>query len=184
MYHCPLKAFLNIHRKKLHQRILFDRSHTTQKIVYNFNFPLLMISAHFLWRLENPKPFSERRFFKRYLTFWNLYNLFADFFFLVGLLLKLLELLMVEEVINTRKSLDNHLFFIIFSRHKLPSISERYHFSMCLFCLLQAYSTIQMADERAFHLAAGKRILWGAAFSLAILKTIKVIWLHFMANKS
>ena len=32
-----------------------------------------------------------------------------------------------------------------------------------------------MANERAFHLAAGKRILWGAAFSLAILKTIKVI---------
>ena len=82
--------------------------------VYNFNFPLLMISAHFLWRLENPKPFSERRFFKRYLTFWNLYNLFADFFFLVGLLLKLLELLMVEEVINTLKSLDNHLFLLFF----------------------------------------------------------------------
>ena len=99
---------------KLHQRIYFDRSHTTQKIVYNFNFPLLMISAHFLWRLENPKPFSERRFFKRYLTFWNLYNLFADFFFLVGLLLKLLELLMVEEVINTRKSLNNHLFILFF----------------------------------------------------------------------
>ena len=30
MYHCPLKAFLNIHRKKLHQRIWFDCSHTTQ----------------------------------------------------------------------------------------------------------------------------------------------------------
>ena len=135
-----------------------------------------MISAHFLWRLENPKPFSERRFFKRYLTFWNLYNLFADFFFLVGLLLKLLELLMVEEVINTRKSLNNHLFILFFSRHKLPSICKG------VFCLLQAYSTIQMADERAFHLAAGKRILWGAAFSLAILKTIKVIGLNFMAN--
>ena len=40
-----------------------------------------------------------------------------------------------------------------------------------------------MADERAFHLAAGKRILWGAAFSLAILKTIKVIGLPFIHTR-
>ena len=133
MYHCPLKAFLKIHRKKLHQRILFDRSHTTQKIVYNFNFPLLMISAHFLWRLENPKPFSERRFFKRYLTFWNLYNLFADFFFLVGLLLKLLELLMVEEVTNTQISLDKHLFLLFFPSETAKHFLNQGTVSQCIF---------------------------------------------------
>ncbi len=55
-----------------------------------------MGTAYFLWKLENPKPMHERRFFKRYLTFWHLYNLFADFFFLIGLLMKLLEFLMQD----------------------------------------------------------------------------------------
>ena len=34
----------------------------------------------------------ERRFFKRYLTFWHLYNLFADFFFLVSIPLNFVSL--------------------------------------------------------------------------------------------
>lgn len=92
-----------------------------------------MGTAYFLWKLEIPKPMSERRFFKRYLTFWHLYNLFADFFFLIGLLMKLLEYLMKK---------DTH-----------SSVHE-------------------MIDMN--NLAAAGRILWGAAFSLAILKTIKV----------
>ena len=91
------------------------------------------IAAYFLWKLENPKPMNERRFFKRYLTFWHLYNLFADFFFLIGLLMKLLEYLLMK---------DNDS------------------------------SVHAMIDMN--NLAAAGRILWGAAFSLAILKTIKV----------
>ncbi|XP_059085448.1 short transient receptor potential channel 6-like [Tigriopus californicus] len=91
-----------------------------------------MGTAYFLWKLENPKPMQERRFFKRYLTFWHLYNLFADFFFLIGLLMKLVEYLMTAP--------DS-------SVHDLVDMN---------------------------NLAAGGRILWGAAFSLAILKTIKV----------
>ncbi len=84
---------------------------------------------------------SERRFFKRYLTFWHLYNLFADFFFLIGLLMKLLEFLLTKEL---KSSAELHA----------------------------------MIDMN--NLAAAGRILWGAAFSLAILKTIKVIqpWLQ------
>ncbi len=40
---------------------------------------------------------QERRFFKRYLTFWHLYNLFADIFFLIGLLMKLVEWLIMND---------------------------------------------------------------------------------------
>lgn len=94
---------------------------------------LLLFPAYFLWKLENPKPMQERRFFKRYLTFWHLYNLFADFFFMIGLLMKLLEFLMTSNPDS--------------SMHGIIDMN---------------------------NLAAGGRILWGAAFSLAILKTIKV----------
>ena len=52
----------------------------------------LFFSAYFLWKLENPKPISERRFFKRYFTFWHLYNILTDAFFLIGLIMKVLEL--------------------------------------------------------------------------------------------
>ena len=52
----------------------------------------LFFSAYFLWKLENPKPISERRFFKRYFTFWHLYNIIANAFFLIGLIMKVLEL--------------------------------------------------------------------------------------------
>ena len=90
------------------------------------------VLAYFLWKLENPKPMEERRFFKRYLTFWHLYNLFADFFFLIGLLMKLLEILSHDSASSVHGLVDMN------------------------------------------NLAAGGRILWGAAFSLAILKTIKV----------
>ena len=92
-----------------------------------------MGTAYFLWQLENPKPISDRRFFKRYLTFWHLYNMFADIFFLIGLLMKLLEIV-------------------------LPADKE-----------LMEDSMIDMNG-----LAASGRILWGMAFALAILKTIKV----------
>ena len=93
---------------------------------------LFSVLAYFLWKLENPKPMEERRFFKRYLTFWHLYNLFADFFFLIGLLMKLLEILSHDSASSVHGLVDMN------------------------------------------NLAAGGRILWGAAFSLAILKTIKV----------
>lgn len=92
----------------------------------------MFLAAYFLWKLENPKPMQERRFFKRYLTFWHLYNLFADIFFLIGLVMKLLEYLLTD----TQSSFHGYI------------------------------------DMN--NLAAGGRILWGAAFSLAILKTIKV----------
>jgi hypothetical protein len=59
--------------------------------------------------------------------------LFADFFFLIGLMMKLLEYLLTD----TQSSFHGYI------------------------------------DMN--NLAAGGRILWGAAFSLAILKTIKVV---------
>ena len=58
---------------------------------------LFLISAIFLWKLEDGKPIRDRRFLKRYLTFWHMYNLFADFCFLIGLLLKLLEILIKDK---------------------------------------------------------------------------------------
>ena len=73
-----------------------------------------------------------RRFFKRYLTFWHLYNMVADCFFLIGLLMKLLEHFLVVK---------------------------------------DTEETLAMIDMNG--LAASGRILWGAAFCLAILKTIK-----------
>jgi len=91
-----------------------------------------MGTAYFLWQLESPKPVADRRFFKRYLTFWHMYNICSDCFFLIGLLMKLMENLLVTE-----------------NEGKLGMIDMN-------------------------QLAASGRILWGAAFSLAILKTIKV----------
>ena len=93
---------------------------------------LMYLTAYFLWQLENPKPMTDRRFFKRYLTFWHMYNICSDCFFLIGLLMKLMENLLVTE-----------------NEGKLGMIDMN-------------------------QLAASGRILWGAAFSLAILKTIKV----------
>ena len=93
---------------------------------------ILNFAAYFLWQLENPKALSDRRFFKRYLTFWHMYNICSDCFFLIGLLMKLMENLLVTE-----------------NEGKLGMIDMN-------------------------QLAASGRILWGAAFSLAILKTIKV----------
>ena len=93
-----------------------------------------MGTAYFLWQLENPKPISDRRFFKRYLTFWHLYNVMADFLFLVGLLMKLLELMQGKD--DGGKDGDG------------------------------------LIDMNS--LAASGRILWGAGFSLAIFKIIKV----------
>jgi len=90
-------------------------------------------TAYFLWQLEESKPISDRRFFKRYLTFWHLYNMFADIFFLIGLLMKLLEIVLAAD-----KELNKD----------------------------------SMIDMNG--LAASGRILWGMAFALAILKTIKV----------
>ncbi len=95
-----------------------------------------MGTAYFLWQLESPKPIKDRRFFKRYLTFWHMYNIIADVFFLVGLVMKLLEHLMVKDTLDEEMTLK------------------------------------RMIDMNG--LAASGRILWGAAFSLAILKTIKV----------
>lgn len=92
-----------------------------------------MGTAYFLWQLENPKPISDRRFFKRYLTFWHIYNMMSDLCFLVGLVMKLLE----------------HLYVV-----------------------KDTQETLGMIDMNG--LAASGRILWGAAFCLAILKTIKV----------
>lgn len=91
-----------------------------------------MGTAYFLWQLENPKPISDRRFFKRYLTFWHIYNMMSDLCFLVGLVMKLLEHLLVKDTQETLRMIDMN------------------------------------------GLAASGRILWGAAFCLAILKTIKV----------
>ena len=64
----------------------------------NATYFLFITIATFLWKLEDDKPIRDRRFFKRYLTFWHMYNLFADFCFLVGLLLKLLEILIKDKV--------------------------------------------------------------------------------------
>ena len=91
-------------------------------------------TAYFLWKLENPRPISERRFFKRYFTFWHLYNIVANLFFLIGLSMKLLEYVLREQPNQDEKN---------------PLIDMN-------------------------SLAASARILWGAAFCLAILKTIKV----------
>ena len=52
-------------------------------------------TALFLWRMEEPKP-SMRRFKKRYFTFWNKYNIITDSFFLIGLIIRMLEYVLVD----------------------------------------------------------------------------------------
>ena len=52
-------------------------------------------TALFLWRMEEPKP-SMRRFKKRYFTFWNNYNIITDSFFLIGLIIRMLEYVLVD----------------------------------------------------------------------------------------
>ena len=79
-----------------------------------------MGTAIFLWGLEGPNP-DERKFKKRYFTFWNNYNILMDAFFMVGLIFRVLE------------------------------------------------TTTDIAGLRA----AG-RILWGVAYTFAIIKTIKI----------
>ena len=70
------------------------------------NIVIILFSAIFLWKLEDGKPIRDRRFLKRYLTFWHMYNLFADFCFLIGLLLKLLEILIKDKVYLIIRSQD------------------------------------------------------------------------------
>ena len=76
-----------------HSLSLSHRNEVVVKLTQSLSF----VAAYFLWKLENPKPMQERRFFKRYLTFWHLYNLFADIFFLIGLLMKLVEWLIMND---------------------------------------------------------------------------------------
>jgi hypothetical protein len=53
-------------------------------------------TAFFLWRLEGPNP-NGRRFKKRYFTFWNYYNIVTDLFFIVGLIIRLLTYVLVDD---------------------------------------------------------------------------------------
>ena len=81
-------------------------------------------TALFLWRMEEPKP-SMRRFKKRYFTFWNNYNILMDAFFMIGLIIRLLEYIISDP------------------------------------------------DDISGLTSAG-RILWGVAYTFAIIKTIKI----------
>merc|ERR1719270_1409577 len=47
-------------------------------------------TAFFLWGLEGPSP-NEKRFKKRYFTFWNNYNIVMDLFFMIGLIIKIID---------------------------------------------------------------------------------------------
>ena len=80
-------------------------------------------TAIFLWSLEGPNP-DERKFKKRYFTFWNNYNILMDAFFMIGLIIRLLEYLRISEDIS--------------------------------------------------GLTSAGRILWGVAYTFAIIKTIKI----------
>ena len=82
-------------------------------------------TAFFLWGLEGPSP-NEKRFKKRYFTFWNNYNIIMDLFFMIGMVIKIID-------------------YIISGGH-----SE--------------ISTLSSAG----------RILWGIAFTFAIIKIIKI----------
>ena len=82
-------------------------------------------TAFFLWSLEGTNP-NERKFKKRYFTFWNNYNILMDTFFMVGLIIKFLEYVISESSID--KS----------------------------------------------GLSSAGRILWGVAYTFAIIKTIKI----------
>lgn len=82
-------------------------------------------TAFFLWGLEGPSP-NEKRFKKRYFTFWNNYNIVMDLFFMIGLTIKIVD------------------YIISGSNSEISSLSS-----------------------------AG-RILWGIAFTFAIIKIIKI----------
>lgn len=83
-----------------------------------------MGTAIFLWSLEGPNP-DERKFKKRYFTFWNNYNILMDAFFMIGLIIRLLEYIISDP------------------------------------------------DDISGLTSAG-RILWGVAYTFAIIKTIKI----------
>ena len=53
-------------------------------------------TAFFLWGLEGPSP-KVRRFKKRYFTFWNNYNIITNSFFLIGLIIRMLEYVLPEQ---------------------------------------------------------------------------------------
>ena len=84
-----------------------------------------MGTAIFLWSLEGPNP-DERKFKKRYFTFWNNYNILMDAFFMIGLILRILE-----------------------------------------------YAT-EGGTTNIPGLRSAGRILWGVAYTFAIMKTIKI----------
>ena len=56
-------------------------------------------TAFFLWGLEGPNP-NERKFKKRYFTFWNNYNILMDTFFMIGLIIRFLENVISEKNID------------------------------------------------------------------------------------
>ena len=87
-------------------------------------------TAIFLWSLEGPNP-DERKFKKRYFTFWNNYNILMDAFFMIGLIIRLLENVIGQQNGDSEES----------------SISG---------------------------LSSAGRILWGVAYTFAIIKTIKI----------
>ena len=82
-------------------------------------------TAFFLWVLEGPNP-NERKFKKRYFTFWNNYNILMDTFFMIGLIIRF------REYVISGKNID---------------ISG---------------------------LSSAGRILWGVAYTFAIIKMIKI----------
>ena len=82
-------------------------------------------TAFFLWGLEGPSP-NEKRFKKRYFTFWNNYNIIMDLFFMIGLVIKIID------------------YIICGGQSEISTLSS-----------------------------AG-RILWGIAFTFAIIKIIKI----------
>ena len=74
----------------------------------------LFFSAYFLWKLENPKPISERRFFKRYFTFWHLraHGLFSLQWYMVvvqNLLLACVNVIFLYFFHSSRFSLSQQL---------------------------------------------------------------------------
>ena len=82
-------------------------------------------TAFFLWSLEGPNP-NERKFKKRYLTFWNNYNILMDALFMSGLIIRFLEYVISEKNIDIS------------------------------------------------GLSSAGRILWGVAYTFAIIKMIKI----------
>ena len=78
-----------------------------------------------IFHLIGPSP-NEKRFKKRYFTFWNNYNIIMDMFFMIGLIIKIID-----------------------------------------YIFLGGYSEISV-------LSSAGRILWGIAFTFAIIKIIKI----------